>query len=172
MDKTIIIGNIISFFGAVCMFISCSSKDKTKSFIFLGAQNIFLVISSLVFASYSAMVTMGLSAIRCYLVIKDLYTKKVMYLFVVLILVLGLGVNSKGLLGVIPVAASLEFTLGIFLFPSARGTKAALMINLAMLSVYALIIQDYSSGITWGINGIMSMITVIRMSLPKKEGIA
>ena len=110
MPNKIIIGNIISFVAAVLLGLSCWCKNPKRVFIYQFIENLFLSLSSIVFGSYSAAVSTLLSTVKSFIIVKGRYTKKTMIFFVISIAVLGFLTNTKGLIGLLPVIATVQFT--------------------------------------------------------------
>ena len=168
MTKQIIIGNIISFFAAVLLALTAWTKSEKRTFIYQVGENLVLGISSLVFGSFAAAVTAFLSASRCIVILKGKYTKPVMFLYTVLIVVLGLLTNTKGIIGFLPVIASVEYAMLNYYTSDIRGLKWALIINLALWDFYAFWIKDFSSGIAWIIMIVVTLVSLWKLRV--KEG--
>lgn len=172
MTQTIIIGNIISFIAAVFLGFSCWSKKPKRVFTYMIIQNAFLCLSSVVFGSYSAAVSTILSSIRCYVIVKEKYTRKVMIIFNIIILLFGIFTNTRGLIGLLPVLATVQFGYCTYRFTGIKGIKWTFIINLVMWDVYAFWIMDFSSGIAWAVTTIItiaSLITIVRNEHKEKR---
>ena len=115
----IILGNIISFVAAIMLFLSCYTTDTRKIYIYEIAENAILCLSSVVFASWTGLITLALAIFRNILLMKDCYSKKWMVVISVAVAGSGIIVNTKGVIGLLPVIAELEWTIslrsGIFL---------------------------------------------------------
>ena len=57
----IVLGNMISFAAAVMLFMGCYTTDTNKIYRYQIAENMILCLSSLVFGSYSGMITLSLA---------------------------------------------------------------------------------------------------------------
>ena len=161
--KTILIGNVISFLAAVLLALSCWTKEPKRVFAFQIAENIILAISSLVFGSYSAAVSTLLSTLRMGIVLKGKYTKRVMIFFCILLTALGLALNTRGAVGLLPVLATLEFAYANYRFTEIKAIKWSLCINLILWDVYAFAIRDYASGVTWVITLAVTFVSLFRL---------
>ena len=106
-----IIGNILSFFAALFMVASCVVKRKQAVFFCQFLECALLAVASVFFGSLAGMTTLVLSAVRNLVVAKGRYTKPVMVAFVILTIVAGLLANTRGLVGLLPVLATVEYTI-------------------------------------------------------------
>ena len=169
MPNNIIIGNIISFVAAVLLGLSCWSKNPKRVFIYQFIENLFLSLSSLVFGSYSAAVSTLLSTVKSFIIVKGRYKKKTMIFFVISIAVLGVLTNTKGLIGLLPVIATVQFTYCNYKLTSIKGIKWTFIINLLIWDIYAFWIRDFSSGIAWAITLIVTIVSL--MTIMAKESV-
>lgn len=167
MPNNIIIGNIISFVAAVLLGLSCWCKNPKRVFIYQFIENLFLSLSSIVFGSYSAAVSTLLSTVKSFIIVKGRYTKKTMIFFVISIAVLGFLTNTKGLIGLLPVIATVQFTYCNYKLTDIKGIKWTFIINLLIWDVYAFWIKDFSSGIAWAITLILTIVSL--MTIKAKE---
>ncbi len=163
MTRQIIIGNIISFVAAVLLLLTAWTKSEKRTFVYQVAENVVLGISSLVFGSYAAAVTAFLCASRCFVILKGKYTKRVMFLYAALITVLGFLTNTKGLIGILPIIASVEYAVLNFYLADIKGLKWALIVNLALWDFYAFWIKDFSSGIAWIITIAVTLASLVKI---------
>ena len=159
----IILGNIISFAAAILLGLSCWTKEPKRVFIYQLTENIILTISSVVFASYSAAALTLLSALRMAVVLKGKYTKRVMLLFCAALAVLGCAFNTRGLIGLLPVPATLEFAYATYRFERIKPIKWSLCINLLLWDIYAFAISDFASGVTWAVTLAVTLLSLFRL---------
>ena len=71
----IILGNIISFAAAVMLLLGCCTTDTRKIYTYQIAENGILCLSSVVFGSYSGLVTLSLAIFRNVLIMENKYTR-------------------------------------------------------------------------------------------------
>lgn len=141
----IIIANIFSLIGACFIGYSTFSKKKDKMLYLQTADCFFNSISCLLVGSFSAMSTNLICMIRNYINAKGKMSNKLSYLFAIFILIIGIAINKKGLIGLLPPIASVEYTI-----LSARGTTAkhlnyALLINLILWFIHDCFVKLYPS---------------------------
>ena len=168
MTNNIIIGNIISFVAAVLLGLSCWSRNHKRVFIYQLAENLIYSISSIVFGSYSAAVSTLLSAARSLLIVKGRYTKNCMYFFVASTGIFGLITNTKGLIGLLPVIATVQFTYGSYRFTDIKGIKWMFIINLILWDIYAFWIKDFSSAIAWAITLAVTVVSLVKICVKER----
>lgn len=143
--KAIIIGNIISFFAMLCLVASCSARDREKMYRFQLYETVLCTVASLFFGSYSGLSTQFIAIYRNWKVYKKRYTFLDMILSAVLIVIIGLIVNNRGLIGLIPIVATIELTLCNYYLKNPNAIHFSILLNTAMWMVYSLFIFDFSS---------------------------
>jgi hypothetical protein len=121
-----------------------------------------------VFGSYSAAVSTLLSAGRSLLIVRDRYTKKSMYFFAVSTAVFGLITNTKGVIGLLPVIATVQFTYGSYRFTDIKGIKWMFIINLILWDIYAFWIKDFSSAIAWAITLTVTVVSLVKICVKER----
>ncbi len=166
----ILLGNIISFFSALCMIFSCCSKDIKKVFIYQFGECFLLAVASCFFGTYSAVITLLLCALRNILIAYKKFTKPLMIIFLILVSISGLLVNNRGIIGLLPVIATIEYTLCCYLITDLKGTKISILINLLIWIIYSFIVLDFSTAISDSVIAIIDIFAIIKL-LNKKTGI-
>ena len=165
----ILLGNIISFAAAVMLFLGCYTTDTRKIYIYQIAENAILCLSSVVFGSWTGLITLSLAIFRNILLMKDKYSKGWMIGISIVITVSGILVNTKGAIGWLPILATLIWTIGNYYCQDVLRVKIFLLINIMIWCVYFFIIWDFSSGIAQIITGIICLQSIYRVSrVPKK----
>lgn len=163
----IVIGNIISFIAAIFMAISCAVKNR-KFIFYLQALNCFiLAVASVFFGAYAGITTLLISTVRNIIVAHDKYTKPVMYVFLVLTVVLGIFANNRGFTGLLPVIATVQYTLCLNLFKGLLSTRICIFINTAIWVTYSFIIKDFSTACMDGISLVTITVAILTMLLKK-----
>ena len=167
--ENIIIGNAISFLSAVCMALSCCSKDVKKVFGYQFLECVLLALASCFFGTYAAVVTLILCALRNIIIAAGKFTKPVMIIFTVAVAVCGFFVNNKGALGLLPVLATVEYTICCYYVKSLKGTKVSILVNLLMWIIYSFIIFDFSTAVSDSIIAAVDITVVLKMMFREKE---
>lgn len=71
-------------------------------------------------------------------------------------------VNTKGLVGLLPVIATLVWTVSNYYFRDFLHVKIFLLINIALWTIYFFAIWDFSSGIAQIVTGIIGILSIYR----------
>ncbi len=163
----IVIGNIISFIAAIFMAISCTVKNR-KTIFYLQALNcLVLAVASLFFGSYAGITTLLISTVRNIIVAHDKYTKPVMYIFLILTVLLGVFANNRGFTGLLPVIATVQYTLCLNLFKGLFLTRISIFVNTALWVTYSFIIRDFSTACMDSISLITVTVAIFTMIFKK-----
>lgn len=160
----IVIGNCISFFAALFMIASCIAKKKQAVFFCQFLECMLLAVASVFFSSFAGVTTLLLSAARNWIVAKDRYTRPLMYLFLVLTLVLGVLTNTRGLVGLLPVLATAEYTVCCHHIVGERATKCSIFVNILIWVVYAFLICDFSTAIGNSVVLVVDAAAIVRLT--------
>lgn len=114
--NNILIGNIISFTGAVFLAVSCVVKSRKQIFVLQFLNCAFLAVASYFFNAYATITTLIICCIRNIFIMRDKFTKPVLAFIIVSVVILGLLSNNRGLIGLMPVAATVEYTTLLLLY--------------------------------------------------------
>ncbi len=148
MTTNLIIGNSISFVAALFMAASCCVNDRHRVFLLQAVECALLCVASIFFGSWSGITTLALSATRNYLVSKDKFNQNLMVLFLVLVVVFGVWANNRGLIGLIPVVATVEYTICCHYVKEIKAVKCSIFVNTFLWVFYSFAIMDFSTGFT------------------------
>lgn len=163
MTTTILIGNIISFIAALFMAASCMATTKYKIFFYQLMECLILAIASIILGSYAGALTLILCAIRNLIIAKDHFSKTIMWFFVILTIITGLWVNNLGFIGLIPIFATVEYTICCHYITSIKGTKYSIFVNILLWIIYSFMIYDFSTAISDCILLIVDTIAIVRI---------
>ena len=145
----IIIGNIISFTAAVFLVVSCVMKSRKGVFIMQFMNCALLAVASYFFGSYAAITTLVLCCVRNIFIMKDRFTRPVMTVITILVIVFGVMTNNRGIIGLMPVFATVEYTMCCHFILDVRKTKISILFNESIWIVYSFLISDYSTALTY-----------------------
>ena len=143
--KSIIIGNMISFCAMLCLVTSCYARDRDRMYRFQLFETVLCTIASLFFGSYSGLSTQFIAIYRNWRVYKKRYTFWDMIVSAILIVVIGLWVNNRGWIGLIPIVATIELTLLNFYLKNENAIHISIMVNTMLWMVYSFAIFDFAS---------------------------
>ena len=169
MEHRIVIGNMISFVAAVFMMVSCCVNDQKRAYFCQMMNCAILCVASVFFGSWAGLTTLVISATRNCLVMLGRYTKKMMYIFTPLVFVVGLLVNNRGLIGMLPPVATVQLSLCNYYAKSLLATKLSFFVNNLLWVVYAFAILDLSSGLMDGSTCIIGLISIVRLIREEKR---
>ena len=128
-----------------------------------------LVVSSACFGSWSGISTLLVSTARNIFLVKGRFDKRMMYVFIVLVTVCGLAVNNKGMIGLLPVLATVILTVCNYYAREILAIEGSLFINIALWAVYFFAILDVISGITQVVIAAVTLVSIWRMRLGLAE---
>lgn len=138
-----ILGEIFSFLAAAFLGYSTFSKNKKKMAFLQIIDSTFNGISNLFLLSYSGIITNAFTATRNFLVYKNKFTNKVAIVFCILIICIGVTFNNKGPIGILPIIASVEYTIFICKSKNTNNLRLGLIFNLILWAIYDFYISSY-----------------------------
>lgn len=138
-----ILGEIFSFMAASCLCYSTFNKEKKKMVFWQIFDSIFNTISNLFLLSYSGFITCIFTTIRNILEYKKFNSKKVTLFLCILLIILGVIFNNKGIIGLFPLVACIEYTIFMFKANTSQTLRVGLIINLFLWIIYDLYIKAY-----------------------------
>lgn len=141
----LLVGNGISLVAALFLAASCCVKERRRVFLLQTANCLLLAAASWFFGSYAGITTLLVSAARNYVVAKGKYTKPVMAGFLALTVILGIWVNNRGWIGLLPVAATVQYTLCCHFFTSVKGTRGSIWVNELLWVFYSCLILNFAT---------------------------
>lgn len=168
----LIIGNGISAIAGVLLIISMCVNDTKKAYKYQFLEAFTLTISSVFFLSWTGVTSMAIAATRNALVYKDRLTLPLTIIFCILAVVMGLMVNTLGIIGLLPIIAILQITLCNYYLKTIKSIKLSFIVNTAIYIVYFLAIYDIVSTIVQTVTtliGIVSLIKLIKDENNEKE---
>lgn len=103
-----------------------------------------------------------LSLIRNILVYTKHFREWHAYLFSVLVVAVGLMVNNRGFLGLLPLIATVELTLANYYARRVVFIKASLWINTVIWMIYSYLIFDFAAGIMQTVISVLGLISLLQ----------
>ena len=107
------------------------------------AHAVCYCLSNLFLGGYSAVISNVLIAVRNILLAKDKLNKWVTSLICVLIITIGIYFNNRGWLGLLPIVASVSYTILMYLVKTVQGMQLALISNLTQWTVFDFLLKSY-----------------------------
>ncbi|WP_405293091.1 YgjV family protein [Methanobrevibacter sp.] len=141
----IIAGNLISLFAGIFVIFSLWVNDDKKAYKYQILNAFILIIASFFFNSYVGMVVMAMVTIRLCMVYKERFSIMWAIFFVVLSTVIGFAVNNLGLVGLIPIIATVQITICNYLCKDIKWIKLSFIINESFYIIYFWCVFDFTS---------------------------
>ena len=162
--RSILIGNLISAAASVFLGLSCCVNDRRRAYFYQVLESALLVVSSVFFLAWVRLITQALAVERNLLVMKNRFTGRMTVLFSILAVGIGLAVNTEGLLGLMPIAATVQLTLCNYYCTSIRATKLGFLANVVLWGVYSFWILDFASGAAQVVIGVISLVSLRKLA--------
>ena len=165
----LLLGNCISLGASACLAASCCAKSKTNAYRLQAAESAVLCGSYLVFSAWAGLTTQLLSVVRNLLVVRGKFSARWMVLFTVLAVVLGAAVNDRGLIGLLPVVATVQLTLCNHFCRTIRQVKLSFLVNAFQWLAFSFCIGDYVNTVTQVIVMALCVVSLVRLERQKKQ---
>ena len=165
----LIIGNINSFIAGFIIFLSMWVNDEKEAYKYQFLNAFILMLSSVFFFSWTGVTTMAIAASRNAFVYKDRLTFNWTVFFIVISIVLGFLVNTRGIIGFLPIIAIVQITICNYYLKSIKSIKTSFIVNSAFYIVYFLAIYDFSSCAFETITVIIGLISLFKLIFVDKE---
>ena len=157
-----LIGNCISFAGAFFTLLSAWSRDRKHIYLYQAAQCLLLAVANIFFASVSGVTTCALCAVRNCLLACDRFTARSCAVFVVAVAALGLYTNNRGLAGLLPIVATVLYTLSCFFAKRTKAIKLNMIVNLVLWAAYDLLVGDFVSAAVDSVSAVTALASILR----------
>lgn len=151
----------LSFIANILFLISILQKNKSKLFKFQTMETLVNIFKNICLGGYTGATTQIIGLIRNILLSKNITSIKIPILLSIGQIILGYFVNNHGLIGYLPIFASIIYTMVSFTTKNIIYTKLALIINLAMWLIYGITIKDWISVVTGLLFIIITIISLI-----------
>ena len=159
----IIIGNLSSLLGM--SLDSYSSTKKTKKEI-LFFQNISLFVygtGSIFLKGYSASAQNFVGILRNIVATKENNSEFLKWFLVALGVALGLIFNNRGLIGLLPIIANLEYSIAVFVIKdNEKLLKVCFLLNVLGFTIFSFFIYNFVGVITNSIVIISCLINILK----------
>ncbi len=169
MSQRLLIGNIISLSASVFLFSGSITQKVRRVYLFGVFECIFLFSAQLFFHQGAAAVSLLIAAFRNYLLFIGKYTRAFLILIFFLTLFLGLFFNTGGALGLIPLFATLIYTLTSYCAKSYVNVKLNLFLNLGLWTLYSVFIYDVGGAVINIFSIILTLISIFKYLLTGRE---
>ena len=164
---TIIIGNIFALIASIVMVIASYIKNKEK-FLILQSIQILFVLSNIVLGGISGAIVNALSVLRNLLCYKNKLTKTWIIIICLLMIVLSIIYNKNGLIGLLPIIASVMFTVTINT-KNELALKVMVIISFTLWLIFDYTIKSYVSTLFDAIGIVAAFVATIQLIKLKKS---
>ena len=154
----LIIGNLCSFLAMIVDSVSSTRKRAKDVLLFQALSQFIYLICSVILKGYSAAVQNAVSVLRNLAAVKKDLSKTIEWTLVILGVGFGLWFNNRGVFGLLPVIANLEYSLAVFRFKdNERALKIAFAICIVLYAIFNLIILNFVGAVS---NLIVLIVTI------------
>ena len=160
-ELSVIVGNLCSIL-AMCTDSFSATRKTAKGVLWVQIlSQVIYAFGGWVLGGYSAMAQNFVSILRNLAAIYNLSNRYLEWLLVVLGVVLGIACNNLGFMGLLPVIASLLYTLAIFRYKDRqRPLKTAFIISSILFAIFNGAILNITGVIT---NLVVAVITAVNL---------
>lgn len=147
MHDSLIIGNVFSFFSAICIAVSVVKQSKKDFMYWQIGDTLFGIVANIALSAFAALVISIACFIRNILSYKNLLTRRITVLILIISIITGLYANNLAIIGLLPIIASASYTICIYLTRNEQQMRYALTINMLLWFIHNLYIMAYPSAI-------------------------
>lgn len=163
MTATIIIGNILSLCAMISDSISGTKKKHSEILTVQIVSQFFYSASSLVLKGYSSTVQSVIAIFRNLAAIKNVKSKLIEWILILLGVIFGIFFNSNGLLGYLPVVANFIYSVSVFRFKNnEKALKIVFIINMSMFATFNAVIMNYVGLFSCTVVAISTLLSLIK----------
>ena len=162
MQTYLILGNLFSLISAICIAISVLKKNKKDLIWWQVVDVIFCILSNIALYTYSALTTNSVSLIRNIIAYKGKLTKNLTWILLFLCVAAGLYANNRGIIGLLPIAASAGYTIFMYITKNEQQMRWALVFSLVLWFVHDVYVQAYPSALTDAVLGVWTAVQIFK----------
>ena len=160
--KNIIIGNILAIVANILLAVSCCANSPKKVYGIQIIENIVLAVADAFLGSFSGISTLLICSVRNFLLVKEKFNKKCMVITSLAVLFVGLYVNNRGFIGLLPISATIILTVCTYYAKQLFAIKAALLLNITLWMIHDIAVYDFASVIFGFATAIVCIISMIK----------
>ena len=137
------IATIIAIIGSSIFLFSITAKKKQTMFIYQTIETLLSIIKNILLGGYEGAIAQLIGLIRNILIMTNTTIKGSEFILPTLNFVIGSFINERGLLGYLPIVATMIYTYVTLSSSSYLTTKLVLLVNIILWIIYQIIIADY-----------------------------
>ncbi|MBO5570243.1 MAG: YgjV family protein [Oscillospiraceae bacterium] len=157
-----LIGNLVSFVAACFTIASAWSGNRKRIYLYQAIQCFLLALANIFFISISGVTTYIICAFRNMLLAYERFTARLCNITVACVGIIGVSVNNRGIIGLLPVITTALYTIICFYAKRRSTIKMNIIVNLALWAVYDILIHDYVSFSVDTGSAIVAVISILR----------
>lgn len=158
LTLSLILGNLFGLLCGIFCTASTFGKDNKQMMKLQCLDCSCGIIACIILRGYSGAIVQSVCLVRNMLVYKEKCSKLVQVILLTIIFILGIMFNNMGILGLLPIIASMEYTIVIMKTANIKLINISLLINNILWLIYNFIIQNY-------LNMILSTIIIISSTI-------
>lgn len=166
------IAMIFSFITACFTLASSWTKDPHRTYWYQVGQCLVYAVAAYFFGVYPCIIMMLINALRNYLIATEKYKAIYCFVFSILALILGLISNTSGIIGLLTVIATIQFSICSYYMKRDIMVKLNVAVNLGIWLAYDFLVRDYFSGTMDTISTVLALVTIFRILKAKESNIA
>lgn len=151
----VVLEHVFSLIGCLFLTLSVFTNSKRNMLICQTGDTLFNAVANAFVGSYGGMLANLVSCVRNLFNITKKNTVVINTILLSILVFLGLCFNDKGIIGFIPVVASVEYTVLSYKLHTDQGLRIALMINLLLWAIH-----DWYVGLTIAFMTDMFILTI------------
>ena len=161
--STVIIGNASSGCAMITDSVSGTLKTQKSILILQTVSQFFFMLSSIVLKGYSATVQNAVAIVRNIVAMKGKTSRSVEFIFIAAPVILGLFLNNRGVIGLLPVMASLEYSIAVFRYETQPvKLKLAFIVYNLMFTVFDVAVLNFVGSIAGIVIITTTVISVVK----------
>lgn len=144
MDSiSLIVGNVCSLLAMITDSVSAAQKTPKAVLLVQSLSQLIYCIGTVILKGYSGAVQNAVSIVRNFIAIRGPVSKYVEWSLLILGIVLGIGFNNLGLMGLLPVIANAQYTVAVFRFrDNERALKISFAISVGLFALFNIAILN------------------------------
>lgn len=162
-ETAIIIGNILSLCATISDSISGTRKKHSQIMYVQIVSQFFYGASSIVLQGYSSTAQNIVAVFRNFAAAKNVKSRVLEWILIVAGVVLGVVLNNRGLLGLLPIVANLEYSIAVFRFKdNQKALKLSFILNMIMYAAFSLVIMNYVGVASCSVIAVTTAVSLIK----------
>ncbi len=162
------IATVFSFITACFTFASSWTKDSRRTYWYQVGQCLVYSVAAYFYGVYPCIIMMLINAFRNYLVAAEKYAVWHCIAFSFAALILGLWTNTSGIIGLLTIIATIQYSLCSYFLKKEIPVKVNIVLNLLIWLCYDMFVRDFFSGVMDSIATVLAIITIFRILNDRK----